>query len=337
MNTATIRRGTGRNGRGGMSAREARRAPPRKGLVTRTIEALPLDEDQLHRLLTWLLGLILLAMVAAAAMFLGLPAMAWDRVSDTARRAGLQVAKVEVHGAQRMNERAVYDLAVAERDRSMLALDLTGLRARLQTLKWVKEARVTRRLPDTLVVDIVERKPVAVWQHDCRLELAQCRFDLIDAEGVDLAPVDPQAMPAMPLVMGPDANRQTAALTRLLASAPTLRRLLTGGTWVGNRRWDLHFRSGETLALPEGEAAAAAALINFARMEGVERLLGRGIIRFDMRDPARFVLRLPPGMSGGEAAPQPPAIAPADPPAAAAPDTAKPEAGKAPAAPATTA
>ena len=29
---------------------------------------------------------------------------------------------------------------------------------------WVKDARVSRRLPDTLVIDIVEREPAALWQ-----------------------------------------------------------------------------------------------------------------------------------------------------------------------------
>src|SRR3546814_183805 len=64
-------------------------------------------------------------------------------------------------------------------------------------------------------------------------------------------------------------------------------------TWVGNRRWDLRFRSGETLSLPEGEAEAKAAIAKFAHMDGANRLPGRGILRFDMRDPSRFVLRLP--------------------------------------------
>ncbi|HMQ20339.1 MAG TPA: cell division protein FtsQ/DivIB, partial [Sphingopyxis sp.] len=69
--------------------------------------------------------------------------------------------------------------------------------------------------------------------------------------------------------------------------------LLGGATWVGNRRWDLRFRSGETLSLPEGEEQAKKALAKFAHMDGANRLLGRGILRFDMRDPKRFVLRLP--------------------------------------------
>ena len=170
----------------------------------------------------------------------------------------------------------------------MLSLDLPHVRAEMLKLGWVKDARISRRLPDTLVVDIVERDPVAVWQHDGQLHL-------IDVSGVVLQTVSASAMPDLPLVVGPNANRQTAGLNKLMENAPALKPMLAGATWVGNRRWDLRFQSGETLSLPEGDTQSASALVNFARMDGVNRLLGRGIVKFDMRDPDRFVLRLPQG------------------------------------------
>jgi cell division protein FtsQ len=37
-------------------------------------------------------------------------------------------------------------------------------------------------------------------------------------------------------------------------------------------------------------------------MDGVNRLLGRGIVKFDMRDPDRFVLRLPQGQTSDKPA-----------------------------------
>src|SRR3546814_11327366 len=99
---------------------------------------------------------------------------------------------------------------------------------------------------DLLVVDIVERTPAAIWQHNNRLSL-------IDEKGVVLEPVTVATMPDLPLVIGPRANQRSQDLARLLAEASSLKELLAGATWVGNRRWDLRFRSGETLSLPEGE------------------------------------------------------------------------------------
>jgi len=77
-----------------------------------------------------------------------------------------------------------------------------------------------------------------------------------------------------------------------VARTPALKPLLAGATWIGNRRWDLRFHSGETLALPEGEEAAAHALTQFARMDAAKAMLGQGYVRFDMRIPGRTVVRI---------------------------------------------
>ena len=60
---------------------------------------------------------------------------------------------------------------------------------------------MSRRLPDTLVIDIVERTPAALWQDEQRLAL-------IDAEGVVLDRVPVDKMPDLPLLIGPGANAQ---------------------------------------------------------------------------------------------------------------------------------
>lgn len=286
MNGARITRGAGKGGRSATAKPRGRAAPRRQTRLDRIIAMIPISGETLSRVLTGIVVVLAGGVLWLVAEFFGLPAMAGQEAAALAARSGFQVAKVEVQGLKRMDEMPVYTLALDEMDRSMLSVDLAALRQRVMTLGWVKDARVTRRLPGTLVINIVERDPVAVWQHGGRLSL-------IDVNGVVLEPVDGRAMPDLPLVVGPDANRETRALGQLMEAAPALKPLLAGATWVGNRRWDLRFQSGETLALPEGNAAAAAALMKFAQLDGVNRLLGRGIVRFDMRDPTRFVLRLP--------------------------------------------
>lgn len=284
MSAATIRRG-------GPAPRKRKPKSPgrsarRRSRLDRFLHAIPVSDATLNRLLTWLIMLFAAAALGALAWFMGLPAMANQEFADLARKAGFEVRKVEVRGIERMDELPVYAIALGQHERAMPAVDLVKLRADLMQLGWVQDARISRRLPETLVIDIVERKPTAVWQNKGKLAL-------IDGHGKVLQGIDLTAMPDLPLVVGPNANRQTAGLGQLMEAAPALKPMLAGATWVGNRRWDLRFQTGETLSLPEGKAEAGTALVNFARMDGVNRLLGRGIVRFDMRDPDKFVLRLP--------------------------------------------
>ena len=93
-------------------------------------------------------------------------------------------------------------------------------------------------------------------------------------------------------MIGAGANRHVAALGALLDAAPRLRPQIAGATWVGQRRWDIRFQSGEMLALPEGEEAARRAITRFALMDQQDPLLGRGFARIDMRDPRRAYVRI---------------------------------------------
>ena len=49
------------------------------------------------------------------------------------------------------------------------------------------------------------------------------------------------------------------------------------------------------MALPEGQQAAKDALTKFAKLDKSAGLLGRGILRFDLRIPGKMVVRLPRG------------------------------------------
>jgi cell division protein FtsQ len=180
---------------------------------------------------------------------------------------------------------AIYNSAFNQDSMAMPLIDLAATRARLMQFGWIREARVSRRLPDTLVIEVIERQPVAIWQNNQQLSL-------IDAEGVVLEPVRLEAMPDLPLLIGPAANHHIAGLGALLATAPRLRPQIHDATWVGQRRWDIRFQSGEVLTLPEGDVEARRALQRFALMDQQDSLLGRGFARIDMRDPRRAYIRI---------------------------------------------
>jgi cell division protein FtsQ len=278
----------------------ARRAQGRaSGFADWLMGLLPFTEEQWSRI--WL-AMIIGAGVGVAfiiASLAGVPALAQAQVARMAADAGFEVRHVRVTGTSRMDEQQVYARALATRNQAMPEVDIAKLRAELQALPWVADARVSIQLPHTLAIDIVERKPHAV------LEKAD-RLVLIDASGTELEPVSADKAKGMLRLAGPGAGQQARNLELLLAAAPALGPQVEAAEWVGNRRWNLTFKTGQLLALPEGEVEAASALVKFARLDGQNRLLGGKVLAFDMRSPPRLYMRLPQAVrepaSGGTAA-----------------------------------
>ena len=290
MSAAHVRRGS--------SGRSRPRKAQSRGSVTKRIASkLPVEEAQANKLAAWAFGLFVLIIAGVALVALDVPAKLGEAAGEAVGDAGFRVKSVDIQGLKQMDPRPVYDIALDQRTTAMPLVDVSGIRERLLQFGWVKDARVSRRFPDTLVIDIVERTPAALWQNDEGLSL-------IDAEGVVLDRVPVSRMPDLPLLVGKGANAQAVPLERLLDKVPALKAQLVSAKWIGQRRWDLSFQSGETVLLPEGEAAATSALAKFAKMDKSAGLLGRGILRFDLRIPGKMTVRLPRD-PGEPIAPQP--------------------------------
>jgi cell division protein FtsQ len=288
MSAAHVRRGG--------SARTKAKKPSKVAVPRKIAKRLPVDQARANKLAGLVFGAFLLAIGIVVLVALDIPAKAERAAGTAVGHAGFTVSGYQIVGISHMDRKLVDSVVTDELRRAaeeagtakapQALVNATAIRDRLLGYGWVKDARVSRRLPDTLVIDIVERSPAALWQSAGRLAL-------IDGEGVVLDRVPVDKMPDLPLLIGPGANGQEQQLTRIMTAVPTLRPQLASATWVGGRRWDLNFQSGETVALPEGEGGAKAALMKFARLDKQSGLLGRGIVRFDLRMPDKMVVRLP--------------------------------------------
>jgi cell division protein FtsQ len=214
----------------------------------------------------------------------GLPRAATMGLATASSEAGFVVRQVEIEGARNQPRLSIYREVLEGGSDSMLLADLPAMRDRLVALPWVKEARIQRRWPDRLRITVIERKPAALWQYQGRLRL-------IDSDGVVL-PADGLAPYAkLPLLVGGGARVQAPGLLKMVSAHPRLSDEMEAALWVGQRRWDLRMKSGETISLPEGPAAEAA-LMRFADIDRATPLLGRGFVRFDLRLPDKMVVRV---------------------------------------------
>ncbi len=209
----------------------------------------------------------------------GSVALIRDRMASA---ANLRVQRIVVEGRSNTPEPLLNAALGVHLGDSMLGFSLEGARQRIATLSWVESAAVERRLPGTLVVNLVERRPFAIWQN-------QGKFVLIDRDGQVVANEDVAAFGDLPLVVGAGAPAAATKLLEALAAQPTIKSRTVAAVRVGERRWNLRTRNGTDILLPENNEVPA--LAKLAELQSSQALLDRPLAVVDMRLPDRLVIR----------------------------------------------
>ena len=211
-----------------------------------------------------------------------------DRFIDGTSAAGFRLADVKLEGASAQSSADIMRAADLSKGTPLFALDLDQARRRVEQVGWVKSARVVRLMPNSVVIAVIERKLLAVWQHDGRL-------GVIDATGLVAQEADPAKFARLPLVVGAGANLAAAHILPLVQSLPRLAARLDELVRVDDRRWDLRLKDGAVVQLPATDEEAA--LLRLDQLDQASRILDLDVSRIDLRDPLMVAVR-PKGAFG---------------------------------------
>jgi cell division protein FtsQ len=197
-------------------------------------------------------------------------------------KAGFRLKKVHVEGASPMATADIIRAAGVYADEPLAGLDLADVRRRVESVGWVKQARVVRLMPDTLVVAVDERKQLAVWQHDGRTVV-------IDDHGEVIPEADPSRFASLPLVVGEGADQAAPSILPILAQRPRLMQLADAVVRVDDRRWDIRLKDGSLIQLPStGEEQA---LMELEQLDQRSHIVELGFDRIDLRNPESVAVR----------------------------------------------
>ncbi len=209
------------------------------------------------------------------------PALPWP--------AGLRVERVEVVGTVRTAAADLEPLVAELRGQNILAVDPYAVQNRFEELAWVEQAKVRRLLPNTLVVELREYRPGAVWRSSEGLRL-------VAASGKTIPAADLRPFRRLPVLYGQGAPRAFPELVALFAEAPELASRLSAAVRVGDRRWDLYFDGRLRVRLPE--RGLENAWRRFVEAVRDRKLLERSVRDVDLRHPGWLVVR--PETAAGE-------------------------------------
>ncbi|MSO98245.1 MAG: FtsQ-type POTRA domain-containing protein [Rhodospirillaceae bacterium] len=221
-----------------------------------------------------------------------------DNALDLSAAAGLRLEALTVEGRANTNPDDILAALDVERGTPILSINVADAREAIESLPWVKTARVERQLPNALHVMIEERAAYALWQRGGR-------YTLIDAGGHAIVDV-PGQIGELPLIVGTDAPAHAFELFEALKAQPELMQRVRGAVRIGERRWNLHFDSFESgIAVRLPESGLSEAITRLAGLQRDHKILERDLSAIDLRLADRLIVQLHKDPAAQTAAPKP--------------------------------
>ena len=206
-------------------------------------------------------------------------------VEDSLVDAGLTVEQVMATGHQQTTLEKIDQAAGINIGEPLLGLDISAIKTRVEKIKWVKRATISRKLPDAITINITEHEPAALWQVDNKLWV-------ISDEGIKITDEQLAAFSELPMISGIGADLALESLLSAVVEGDIFFNRVETASWVGGRRWDLILKNGIKIMLPERELASA--WTELTMLEQTEKLLARNILTVDFRIKGKTVVRLTP-------------------------------------------
>lgn len=205
-----------------------------------------------------------------------------ERLGAVTAASGLRVTDVVIEGRANTPEPLLRAAIGINKGDPILGFSLEETRERIETIPWVEHATIERRLPGTVVINLQERRPFAVWQN-------QGKFVLVDRNGQIVTNQDVTEFRRLPLIVGLGAPSAAAVLLDALQDRPALAEKVSASVRVGERRWNLRMTNGTDVMLPEGHVVVA--LDRLIQLQQDHAVLDRPLAAIDMRLPDRLVFR----------------------------------------------
>jgi len=164
----------------------------------------------------------------------------------------------------------------------LFGIDMEGAQKRVESLSWVDRAVVRRLWPDRVVVQIIERQPYALWQHEGVVKV-------VDAKGTAITDANAANYTQLTLFVGENAGEQAMSVSQMMGEFPQIASRVDSFVNVSDNRWDMLLNDGAVrVMLPEQGMRKALRLLQSLQTQ--TQILERTVEVIDMRLPDRLTI-----------------------------------------------
>ena len=194
---------------------------------------------------------------------------------------GLNLQNVRLIGVSDVANADVRKALPFHRGQPLALMDIAKVEADIENVGWVKSATVRRQFPGTLIVTVVERPRLAVWQY-------QGKDTVIDDQGQVIPEASARKFLDLPLVVGEGANEAAGDILQLMQTRPELMQKTYAFQRVDTRRWNILLKNGAVIKLPA--LGQDQALNRLDALMNQQHVLDQGFAEIDLLDPNALVV-----------------------------------------------
>lgn len=198
--------------------------------------------------------------------------------------SGFGISEIHLTGNSRVPPETILAALGMQPGGSIFDANLPAARARIMALDWIASADVVRRYPDAIYVNVVEKRPFALWQSPDGIAVVERSGSVITTQNV-------QSFSHLPKLVGAGAPVAAADMVEAVMAHRAVDARIAAYEYVSQRRWNLILSNGVVVELPEsGWRKELDALEHLITDNGI---LERDVTQIDLRSPNQyfFVLR----------------------------------------------
>lgn len=164
----------------------------------------------------------------------------------------------------------------------IMDIDLWQIKANLEKLTWIKSASVTRQLPSTLSISVVERQPMALWQDNNKV-------NIIDINGKVINETNLERFSNLIILVGSKVPYHASHFLKFISGTPEVAKMVSSGVLVNGRRWNVNLKNGILVKLPEDNPEKAWEFLTKKQLEN--KILESNVKIIDLRIEKKMFVR----------------------------------------------
>ena len=189
---------------------------------------------------------------------------------------GFYLQNIHISGNNNLRREDILSIINDQEYKTIFDINLFKIRNNLLLNEWIETVKIERTLPNSIKIQIIEKKPVAIWQ-------TKLGNKLITKDGSIISNANVSTFKnSLPIIIGKGANKDAFLILQILKKNPDLYNNVWSISYINKRRWNVHLNQGLIVLLPRIKIYDAWTKIGFLQKK--YKILDIGFTEIDIRN-----------------------------------------------------